>query len=103
MAAIRTVLIDKFSTYGNPFVSLATSISSIFSSAPQVEETLSKTDASTGIVTERPPIHNNRKLMPIKSSVLMSKQHTIITSLKRLVSGKGDFGPDNKHFVVITV
>jgi hypothetical protein len=95
MAAIRTVLIDKFSTYGNPFVSLATSISSIFSSAPQVEETLSKTDASTGIVTERPPIHNNRKLM--------SKQHTIITSLKRLVSGKGDFGPDNKHFVVITV
>ena len=65
MAAIRTALIDKFSTFGNPFVSLATSFSSIFSSAPPVEE-VPKTEV-TGVVTAesaRPmagiaALHNN--------------------------------------------
>jgi hypothetical protein len=36
MATIRTVLIDTFSTYGNPFVSLATSVSTMFSNGLQL-------------------------------------------------------------------
>ena len=97
MATIRTVLIDKFSTFGNPFVSLATSVSSIFSNNPQVEE-LPKADV-TAVATEtaHKPAGNGR--LQFTQTNRFTKHPRMQTSLRRLVTGKGDFEFEDGRFV----
>lgn len=98
MAAIRTVLIDKFSTFGNPFVSLATSISSMFSSSAQVEELPKPDVAAVATEAARPQPGNFR--VRYSSSKRFIKHPRMHTSLRRLLTGKGDFGLEDGRFVV---
>ena len=97
MAAIRTVLIDKFSTFGNPFVSLATSISSMFSSSAQVEELPKPDVAAVATEAARPQPGNFR--VRYSSSKRFIKHPRMHTSLRRLLTGKGDFGLEDGRFV----
>lgn len=101
MAAIRAVLVDKFGAFGNPFVSLATSFTSMLSSPPlNIEDSKPKADVSG---TSRPDITlAGMSSKPNKFTTAKSMREMIVprTNLKQLVTGENDFSEDSPYFIV---